>query len=147
MKKTWIVVADRTTATLFELDGRTLKPREELSHAEGRLQDHEIDTDRQGRSFDSHGPGRHAMERSQSPSEREGEKHAHAIADAITTARTTGGAERFFLVAEPRFLGQLRAALSDEDQALVEGSLPKRLTDADQDTLKKALSELLPTLA
>jgi len=147
MKKTWVVVADRTSATLFELDGRSLKKREELAHPEGRLQDGEIDTDRQGRAFDSHGPGRHAMERSQSPSEREGEKHAHAVAAAITKARTDGGAERFFLVAEPGFLGQLRAALDDADTALVEGSVPKRLTDADPDTLRKALSEVLPTLA
>ncbi len=147
MKKTWIVVADRTTATLYELEGRSLAKREELSHPEGRLQDREIDTDRQGRAFDSHGEGRHAMERAQSPSEREGEKHAHAIAAAITEARTNGGAERFFLVAEPGFLGQLRAAMDDTDAALVEGSVQKRLTDADQDTLKKALSEVLPTLA
>lgn len=147
MKNTWIVVADRTTAKLFALDGRSLELREELSHPEGRLQDKEIDSDRQGRAFDSHGPGRHAMERSQSPSEREAQKHAIAIAERMAQVRNAEGVERFVLVAEPGFLGELRDALGDADAAAVDGTLAKRLTDAPHEQLTKALSEILPTLA
>jgi len=147
MQKTWIIVADRTTAKLFELDGRSLSYQRKLSHPEGRLQDKAIDTDRPGRAFDSHGQGRHAMERAQSPSEREGQKHALAIAEAMAKARNAEGIERFVLVAEPGFLGELRDALGDADAAVVDGTVAKRLTDAPDDQLKEALSELLPSLA
>ena len=147
MKKTWIVLADRTEAKLLEVEGRSLVLRKELSHPEGRLHDGDIDTDRPGRAFDSHGQGRHAMERSQSPHEHEGEKFAKEIAGVMGQGRTESGVQRFVLVAEPGFLGQLRAALDSKDAALVDGTIRKELTRAKDDVLKKALSEILPMLA
>src|SRR5579859_4173406 len=63
MKKTvWIVVANRAVARLFRASQPT-GPLEELDsfiHPEGRLQEHDLVSDRPGRAFDSFGSGRHA---------------------------------------------------------------------------------------
>ena len=139
MNKTWIVVADRSEARFFELEKRDLKLVSTLENPEGRHRTRE-DSDRPGRAFDSHGR-RHAFERADTP-----QRFAKEIADALTHARLAG-ARSFVLVAEPGFLGTLRAALDPKDEAQVVGSVNKDLMNHTDARLREALSEVLPMLA
>ena len=146
MKKTWVVVSDRTHAKILVIESRKLVVHRELAHPEGRLHDGDFDADRPGRSFDSHGDHRHAMERSEMPSEREAKKFAKEIADAMKHGRMDDGVGRFVLVSEPGFLGILRATLDSHDATLVDGEVRKELTRASNAELTKALSDLFPAL-
>lgn len=138
MEKTWIVVADRSEARLFELKKRELHLVDTLDNPEGRHRTRE-DSDRPGRAFDSHGR-RHAFERHQTP-----QRFAKQIADALSRARTAGVGS-FVLVAEPGFLGELRSELDAKDEAQVVASLNKDLMKHTDAQLREALGEILPTL-
>src|SRR5687768_9772131 len=62
METTWILVAHRSGAQVYEKRGKKeLNLLKEIPHTEGRLKDTELATDRPGRSFDRIGHGRHAV--------------------------------------------------------------------------------------
>ena len=58
MNRTWILIAHRAGARIFENDGpgTGLKHVDAIAHPEGRLEDKALGSDKPGRSFDSHGP-------------------------------------------------------------------------------------------
>ena len=53
---------------------------------------------------------------------------AHAIGERLETKRNAGELGGFYLIAEPRFLGELRATLSDPLVQRLRGEVPHRLT-------------------
>ena len=53
MKKTWIVVADEAIARLLEVDGRVLKPVEELTDPDAHAKASEMRNDAHGRRGNS----------------------------------------------------------------------------------------------
>lgn len=129
MNKTWILIAHRAGARIFENDGpgRGLKHLETIAHPEGRLQNKALGSDKPGRSFDSHGPGRHALGKEHGPAETVAQAFAHALAARLDAGRTKNTYGKLVLVAEPRFLGMLRAALSPQTAALVSATVEKDL--------------------
>jgi protein required for attachment to host cells len=72
-----------------------------------------------GRSFDSKGQGRHALEREVGPRKQEAIEFARRLATRLEVGRLRGAVERFVLVAPPEFLGLLRGALGAEERKLV----------------------------
>lgn len=144
--KTLIVVANRTNARLLRCDGpgRALEIVGELEHPEGRKANRDMDTDRPGRAYDRHGPGRHAMEKEQSTRERSAADFARAIARAIETARNDAVFEDVVLVADPRFLGMLRDSLDPVTSRMVRGTVRRDLAHLEPRDLPPHLSEILP---
>jgi protein required for attachment to host cells len=144
MTITLVAVAQRAKATLYRHagPGRGLVEVESLAHPEARRYDREVDADRPGRVQDSHGR-HHAMEREQSPKERAAEDFAREVAHAIERHRVGEGFGRLILVAEPGFLGLLRAALDRPTARLVTGEVHKELTDVSLDTLTEHLGDVL----
>jgi len=138
----WIVVAHRGGARIFESagPGKDWNLIEELPHPGGRLRAGEIETDRHGSAFESHRPGRPTLERHQGPTEHLAEEFAKAVASEVGRGRTEGRFDRLVLVAAPKFLGRLRAALDTPTSALVEASLDKDLPQAKPAELRKALA-------
>ena len=63
MNKTWIVIAHRAGARIFENDGpgKGIGHVDAIAHPEGRLENKALGSDKPRRSFDTHGPGRHAL--------------------------------------------------------------------------------------
>jgi protein required for attachment to host cells len=123
MPDTWVVVADSAAARLFLAPSPT-GPLEEFAsyaHAEGRLHARDLVAGEQGRSFDSMGTGRHAMEPRVDPKEHEKASFARLIGDRVRSARAKGEVNRVFLVAPPEFLGLLRASLDAESRRMVAG--------------------------
>ena len=129
MDKTWILVAHRGGARLFENLGPDtgLTLVEAIPHPEGRLQNQEINADRPGRSFDSMGHGRHSMGKEVEPTEQLAQRFAKKLSEKLDLARAEHRFSKLMLVAEPRFLGQLRDALPPHTAALVSATLDKDL--------------------
>lgn len=146
MARTWIVVAHRSGARVFEQSGpgKGLEAVTTLEHPAGRLKNREIDSDKQGRAFDSHGTGRHAYSREQEPTEHVAAQFAREIAALLEDGRNGQKYDRLVLVAEPRFLGLLRAALSEQTASLVTATLDKDLGGIEDRDLPKHLQDVVP---
>ncbi len=129
MKKSWILIANRSGARLFENTGpgKGLTLLEAIAHPAGHLKNQDINADKPGRSFDSGGQGRHALGKSESPTEHENERFAKELAVRLNDGRTHNQYSRVVLVAEPGFLGMLRASLDKQTAAMVEATIEKDL--------------------
>ena len=129
MGNTWVVVADGTRARLFNRHkNRTLEEFDTLLSPEHRLHEGDLVTDRDGRSFDSAGSGRHAMGNKNAAKDHEMANFARRLAARLDEGRNAGQLERLVLIAPPRFLGQLRANLSGPASDLVALTIGKELT-------------------
>ena len=144
MTTTLVAVAQRAKARLFlhEGPGRGLTEIEDLVSPRARLADGEVETDRPGHTHDSFGRS-HPLERQQTPKERAAEDFAREVARAIAKRRTGAGFDRLVLVAEPGFLGMLRAALDAPTARLLDGDVHKELTELAPDRLAPHLGEML----
>jgi protein required for attachment to host cells len=130
-KTTWILVANRAGARLFENTGpgQGLSFKQEFPHTEGRLKNQEIISDRQGQAADTRGGGHHSYENAVEPVEHLAQQFAKYLAQQLEHGRTEKRYEQLILVAEPRFLGHLRAVLSGPLLAMVIASVDKDLGD------------------
>lgn len=145
MKTSWIVVAESARARIFAVSGAGGKLVEVagLSHPESRLHDTDLSSDVPGRSFDSHGQGRHGMEQATDPHEREAQAFAVEIARHIDGAMQAGSFDSLVLIAAPKFLGHLRSRISKSAGEMVIGELDKNLVEADNKTLDGHVRALL----
>ena len=145
MSGIWIAVADAARARVLKADSPTgeLQEIESYAHPEGRLHERDLTSDRPGRSFDSAGQGRHAMEEPQRPKEHEADTFARQLAQRLEQARTEHRYDHLILIAAPAFLGRLRQHLSAETAACVTLELDKDLTRTDVTALRKHLPERL----
>jgi protein required for attachment to host cells len=138
----WIVVASAARARIFERDG----PRSDLIEIEGlanteeRLHGHEIDSDRPGRSFDSMGEHRHAMEPPVGAKEKLAMDFARTVVGTLEAGRTTNRFDQLWVVAPPRFLGRLRGEMGDALSRMVSQEIHKDLTQEDPETVAGQLA-------
>ena len=141
MTTTWILSANRSNASLFESDwpGKSMRRLQDISHSKGRLQNKDINTDKPGRSFDSMGQGRHSMGSDQDPIDHVAQQYASQLAELLNKGRLTNAYEKLVLIAEPKFLGILRAALDKNTALLVVQSINKELLDVKEEDLEKYL--------
>ena len=143
--RTWILVADGAHARIAcNLGpGKGIEqPLEAEFDGEARPT-REIQADRPGRSFDSGGEGRHAMEPRTDPHQHEKAVFVHDVADYVNAAAQKGRFDRLVLVAPPRVLGELREYLSDAAKANVKGELHKDLTKTPLHELPTHLGEVM----
>jgi len=141
MPRTWILVAHRSGARLFENKGpgKGIALLQNLDHPAGKLKPQEIDSDKPGRSFDRGGLGRHAYSNEHTPTEHVAEQFAKQLAELLDDGRNQQRFARLVLVAEPRFLGNLRAALNAQTAALITATLDKDLGGTNDRDLPKHL--------
>lgn len=136
MSHTWILVANQSSARLFATGarGKGMALLRDIAHSEGHLKNQDINADRPGRTFDSHGDGRHAMGKSESPKEHEVARFAGELAKVLDEGRTHNRFSRLVLVAEDGFLGTLKGELNDHTLKLVTATVRKdyaHVNDAD----------------
>lgn len=141
---TYVLVANRANASLFKTCGLNVAPElvRRFEHPEGRLKSGEIDSDRAGRSFDRMGGGSHAMSVEESPVERVAHQFALQLATHLEHARENGEFDELGIIAAPRMLGHLRAALSKPVRALVFGELAKDLDQPEPGDVLPYLAQL-----
>lgn len=145
MSQMWVVVANTTVARILSAAGPTepLVERECLSHTAGRLRDHELVSDRPGRTFDSHGPGRHSMESQVGPKEEEAIRFADQIAGKLRHAHAAHEFEHLAIVAAPRFLGLLRERIGPAVTRTLTETVDKDLALASPAEIRARLGERL----
>ncbi len=144
-KKTWIVIADGARARILLNEGRG---RGVVSVAGGEwLADHapdrELNSDRPGRTFDSVGAGRHAMEPTSSPHQRHKAEFARMLVDHLMTQRANRAFDQLVIVAAPATLGEIRTHLNKDLEACLLGEIDKDLTHIRDNELGPHLAEIV----
>lgn len=144
MKNTWILIAHRGGTRVFENKGpgKGLTLLQDIPHPEGKLKSKDLGSDKPGRSFDSHG-ARHSFEQEVGPAAHVAEVFARQIAGILEEGRVGHRYGGLVLVAEARFLGILRAALSRETSALVTATVNKDLGHVETQEVPKHLQDVL----
>lgn len=145
MNNIWILVAHRGGARIFENKGRGkgLHLLRSIPHPQGRLKNKDIGADKPGRGFDRQGQGRHALATEQEPTAHVAEQFAKQLSSMLDDGRHQQRYEKLVLVAEPRFLGNLRAALSPPTAALVTAAVGKDLGGVESHNMSKYLGEVI----
>ena len=145
MPTTWILIADGAKARVVEQDknSRRYRPAFEEAHFGTTAQSREIASDRPGRTFDSGGEGRHAMEPATDPQRYAKFSFARDLADRLTVAANRNEFDRLILVAAPRTLGDLRGLLPDTVRSKVVVEIDKDLTNTPDQDLGKHLDQHL----
>ena len=141
-KTTWIIVADESAATIFERKARHGELAEifQLGNEAGRKKAGDLISDRGGRSFDSHGHGRHTMTKEKGgPKQRAIQAFAKSIASKVTSAVQAGRCDQVALIAAPRFLGVVRDALAKEGKVEPVLSIDKEMVGKDAAAIEKLL--------
>ncbi len=139
----WIVVANEAAAVVYARGSRR-GPLEKVlgfRNDDARLKTAELVSDRDGRSFDSHGQGRHAMSRERTgPKRHAAEAFAKRIAARMQKALHDGQCEAYALIAAPRFLGMLRKELAGPGLPEPFLSLDKDMVTQDAETIRDLLT-------
>ena len=145
MTKTWILVAHHSGARLFENDGpgKGLQALQEISHPEGKLKTQDITSDKPGRSSDSQGMHHSFGKELHDPKEHLAQQFAKHLAGILNDGRNQHCYTKLILVADPRFLGELRAALDHPTAALVTATLNKDLMHIDERDIPQHLSDVI----
>jgi protein required for attachment to host cells len=140
--RTWVLIADAARARVFETTGKGtgLSAVQDMTMGTALAPSHEIGTDRPGRSFDSVGTGRHAMESPSDPHRERKRQFARRIAEAIERRLGTKSFDRLVVVAPAVTMGDLRAALSDRVKATVSAEVVADLTNTPASELPSHLS-------
>jgi len=140
---TWIVVANSSTARVFEATSLTAPLSEitTLSHPESRVHEQELTQDLPGRAFDIAGQGRHAMEVNVSPKEQEHINFAKQLDGYLDSARKQNKFDRLVIAASPGFLGLIRADLNDQLAQYVDSYVDKDLVSAKEEQIRTLLEK------
>jgi protein required for attachment to host cells len=140
MPNIWVVVADSGSARIFKADSPTgpLQELADFTHPEALVEERQLVSDRAGRTRDSQGRA-HSYEGEESPRAHEAKAFAKMLGDEICLARAKGDFDRLLLVAAPRFLGRLRAALDDETRKRIDSELPNDLVDMSVEEIRARL--------
>lgn len=139
-----VVVADESKAIVYRRAARS-GPLQEITTFENeaaRLKTGEILADKGGRSFDSHGHGRHTMANEKAdPKKHLAEQFARDIAEHITTDVLKGTCRGYALVAAPHFLGMLRTELARHTPMEPYATVDKSVVGQAEAVIEKLLAE------
>jgi protein required for attachment to host cells len=142
---TWLLVADRARARIFEFDADDASLRELASYAnpEARLPGRELETERRTRSHESVGDVRHAMEPRSTAAEKVGDRFARELGKALEHGRIHHRYGRLLVVAPPAFLGLLLQRMGKQVRELVAARLDKDLSNLPATDIRTHLKQLL----
>ena len=136
-----VIVAESSRARIFEMQnpGQPLHELKTMVHPESRAHTRDLTTDLPGRSFDSRGHGRHAMEDSLDVKEQHAINFAEQLAGYINAECRNNNLERLYIAAAPHFLGHLRKKLDAAAKNHIVRQLNKNLVTMDEATIRKHL--------
>jgi protein required for attachment to host cells len=140
VRKTWVVVADRSRARIFSVatPKGPLLEIESLVHPETRAHERDLTSDRPGRSSD-----RHALGNANSARDQQAQEFAREIAERLEDGRVHGQFEKLILIAGPDPLGLLRKAMHAPLSKLVVQTIDKNVTQQGAAEIRKLLPEFL----
>jgi protein required for attachment to host cells len=128
--RTWVLIADAARARVFETMGKGtgLTVVSDMAFDAKLAPSHMLGTDRPGRSFESVGSTRHAMESPSDPHREQKRQFARLIAHVLEERQAASGFDRLVVVAPAVTMGDLRTALPDKVKAVVVAELVADLT-------------------
>lgn len=139
----WVVLADGRKALFARNTGTALEPKlsvRNVLEAPPNPPTSEQGTDRPGRAHDSTSPGRSAMEQTDWHDRAE-TRFAKSVADRMAEL-SDKDRTRIVLVAAPRALADIRAALPDSVRGRVAGEVNKDLTNHALPEIERILEKL-----
>ncbi len=143
--KTWILLADGARARIVSNAGPG-KGIEEVSGMEfsgDKQRTGEVMADRPGRSFDSAGSHRHAMEPPSDPHREMKRDFASDLVQALEDQLAKRAFDRLVLIAAPATLGDLRNAMPKALQDVIYAEVPKDLVKLPNTDLGSHLADIL----
>ena len=116
MNSTWVLVADRARARLFNLvgEGSQLDELRDFANSDARVPAADVVRDRKPRTQESMGSARHAIEPHTTLEEKVSERFARELEVVLEEGRVQHRYERLVLVAPPGFLGTLNQTLGNQ---------------------------------
>jgi protein required for attachment to host cells len=149
MSRTWILVANRARARLFEFDDRDRSVSEirDFLHPDGRLPAGSRGENRPPRTMDRMGPGRHAIEPQTEPVNKHAQRFARELATLLEDGRVHNRFEHLVLIATPRFLGHLRQCLEPGLRGLVSREVRRDMTRGSVQAIQAAATAPFPESA
>ena len=145
MAISWVLAADSSHAKILQADNRAtpLVLVEELEHPQARLKNSDLYSDEPGRSFDSGGQGRHAMEPEVDAKSEEARRFARELCEKLRQAALEGRFEKLYVLAAPAFLGILRECQDDNLKSRVAGEIPKDVARQSPEEIRAKLPDFL----
>ena len=141
----WILIADGGRARILENRG----PGKGLQAVEGMVFERELPpsreilTDRPGRTIESQGTARHAIENPSDPHRELKRAFAKQLCEVLESKLEEGAFQRLVLVAPAVTMGDLRQALPAMLQKAVVGELVEDLTKVPNDRVPRHLANVL----
>ena len=129
-KPTWILVADRARARLFEMRSHDdpLIELEAFVNPDGRGPDHDRVTERAPRVNESATPTRHAIEPHTTLREKSADRFARQLHGVLEHGRVKNCYDQLVLVALPQFLGTLHSTFGKQVREHFVAEVPHELT-------------------
>ena len=147
MKKieTCIVIANGTKARLYFNDGpgHGLKARPDLDMARKEQHARDIQSDKPGRSFESQGGARHAIEYASDPQRVAERRFLGDIIARLRELEHDSAFDRLVLVASPKVLGDMRRLLPRSLGAKIYVDVNKDLTHLSDHDLVQHLKDVI----
>ncbi len=137
----WYVFANRTEAVFYrDLPEHRFLFINRIKNPKGHLLEGEMDSDRPGTGMSSAGGGtiRHGLDRTFMHHEQNAERFAGVIARALTSAERALAFNELVIIAEPHFLGLLRAALPEEVKQYIKHEVNRELVQGSDEELRSA---------
>lgn len=143
--KTWILLADGTRARIVcnTGPGKGLQEVAGMEFEGDNFRSGDVLADRPGRTFDSAGSNRHAMEPHSDPQREAKRSFAADMVAELQRQLQAQSFDRLVLVAAPATLGDIRKILPKPLLAVVYGEISKNLVQVPNDELGGHLSKVL----
>ena len=143
--RTWILLADGTRARIVcnTGPGKGLQEVRGMEFEGENLRSGDIMADRPGRTFDSAGAHRHAMEPPSDPQREAKRSFAAELVARLQEQLQAKAFDRLVLVAAPATLGDIRKALSEPLRGVVCGEISKNLVHVPNQELDDHLADVL----
>ena len=141
-KRYLVVVADEYRAIIYARDTLTgpLRKLRTFTNETARMKTGDLLSDRGGRSFDSHGQGRHTMAVDKdAPQQQVAKAFAKDIAEMIAAESHKGTCRGYAVIAAPRFLGLLRQEFATAIREEPYASVAKDVVGQDEPVIEHLL--------
>lgn len=123
--------------------GHTLLEIDEMDYAKIDPSQRDLETNKPGRTHDSHGSSRHAKEPSVDQQDLSKVDFAHFLAETLEDRFQHEEFDRLIIAAAPAMLGKIRKAMSKTVNNSVYAELPKDLCQIPTTQMAKHLEEVL----
>ncbi|MGI9512779.1 MAG: host attachment protein [Anderseniella sp.] len=143
--RTWILLADGTRARVVcnTGPGKGLEVVRGMEFEGDNVRSGDVMADRPGRTFDSAGAHRHAMEPPSNPQREAKRSFAGELVAGLQDQLQAQAFDRLVLVAAPATLGDIRKALTKQLLATVYAEVPKNLVHVPNQELGGHLGDVL----